>query len=233
VFLRVLEYLSGILFLTTDRVGSFDETLKSRIHISLHYPELSRKQSRKIWETNIARTRRIDAERTQARSAPAMLVDERDILAYADEHYATCASTPGGLGKWNGRQIRNAFQTATAIALYEAHKDNARRRRDDAASAPLPPHLRRKHFEEVARATLQFDGYIKETVGKTDEGAAYARGDRADHFQPLAYAAPATAYGPPPPGPSPGRTTSSTTSRSRPRRRRRWRRRRWAAGGRP
>lgn len=36
VFLRVLEYYSGILFLTTNRVGTIDEAFKSRIQISLY-----------------------------------------------------------------------------------------------------------------------------------------------------------------------------------------------------
>ena len=35
VFLRMLEYYKGLLFLTTNRVGSFDEAFKSRVHISL------------------------------------------------------------------------------------------------------------------------------------------------------------------------------------------------------
>ena len=35
VFLRILEYYKGLLFLTTNRVGSFDEAFKSRVHISL------------------------------------------------------------------------------------------------------------------------------------------------------------------------------------------------------
>lgn len=36
VFLRALEFYSGILFLTTNRVGTIDEAFKSRIHISLY-----------------------------------------------------------------------------------------------------------------------------------------------------------------------------------------------------
>lgn len=35
VFLRMLEYYKGILFLTTNRIGTFDEAFKSRIHLSL------------------------------------------------------------------------------------------------------------------------------------------------------------------------------------------------------
>lgn len=41
VFLRVLEYYAGILFLTTNRIGGFDEAFASRIHMSLHYPQLT------------------------------------------------------------------------------------------------------------------------------------------------------------------------------------------------
>lgn len=33
--MRALEYYSGILFLTTNRVGSIDEALRSRIHMSV------------------------------------------------------------------------------------------------------------------------------------------------------------------------------------------------------
>ena len=35
VFLRIMEYYKGLLFLTTNRVGTFDEAFKSRVHISL------------------------------------------------------------------------------------------------------------------------------------------------------------------------------------------------------
>ncbi|KAF9630334.1 phospholipase [Lasiodiplodia theobromae] len=41
VFLRKLEYYQGVLFLTTNRVGHIDEAIKSRIHLALHYPNLS------------------------------------------------------------------------------------------------------------------------------------------------------------------------------------------------
>jgi len=40
VFLRILEYYTGILFLTTNRVGTFDEAFRSRIHMWLYYPPL-------------------------------------------------------------------------------------------------------------------------------------------------------------------------------------------------
>ena len=40
VFLRMLEYCKGILFLTTNRVSDFDEAILSRIHLMLKYDAL-------------------------------------------------------------------------------------------------------------------------------------------------------------------------------------------------
>ncbi|KAH8602367.1 P-loop containing nucleoside triphosphate hydrolase protein [Bisporella sp. PMI_857] len=40
IFLRVLEYYDGILIITSNHVGTFDEAFKSRIQLALHYPKL-------------------------------------------------------------------------------------------------------------------------------------------------------------------------------------------------
>ena len=44
VFLRVLEYHEGILILTSNRFGTFDESFKSRIQLALHYEKLKFKK---------------------------------------------------------------------------------------------------------------------------------------------------------------------------------------------
>lgn len=49
VFLRALEYYDGILILTSNRVGTFDEAFKSRIQLALHYENLNVTQRRKVW----------------------------------------------------------------------------------------------------------------------------------------------------------------------------------------
>lgn len=49
VFLRVLEYFDGVLILTTNRVGRFDEAFKSRIQLALGYPNLDEEQREQIW----------------------------------------------------------------------------------------------------------------------------------------------------------------------------------------
>lgn len=51
IFLRLLEYFQGILFLTTNRVETFDEAFQSRIHIALRYNDLDRKAKSIIWKT--------------------------------------------------------------------------------------------------------------------------------------------------------------------------------------
>lgn len=68
VFLRVLEYHDGELrsivdttaelfdqlpktfIVTSNRVAAFDEALKSRIQIALHYERLSKLARKRVWE---------------------------------------------------------------------------------------------------------------------------------------------------------------------------------------
>jgi SpoVK/Ycf46/Vps4 family AAA+-type ATPase len=50
IFLRVLEYYEGLLFLTTNRVDNIDAAFQSRIHISMAYPELTASSRRHIWD---------------------------------------------------------------------------------------------------------------------------------------------------------------------------------------
>lgn len=50
VFLRLLEYQSGIIFLTTNRLGDFDEAFESRIHLQIPFSPLDAQKRRLIWE---------------------------------------------------------------------------------------------------------------------------------------------------------------------------------------
>ncbi|KAF2187037.1 P-loop containing nucleoside triphosphate hydrolase protein [Zopfia rhizophila CBS 207.26] len=60
VFLRALEYHEGVLILTSNRVGTFDEAFNSRIQLALHYPSLGPYQCLRIWETFINRLESFD-----------------------------------------------------------------------------------------------------------------------------------------------------------------------------
>jgi hypothetical protein len=50
----VLEYFEGTMFLTTNRLGSIDPAFKSRIHLSLAYPQFSTDSKIKLWEKLIS-----------------------------------------------------------------------------------------------------------------------------------------------------------------------------------
>jgi SpoVK/Ycf46/Vps4 family AAA+-type ATPase len=57
VFLRKLEYCTGILFLTTNRVSEFDEAILSRIHVLLKYENLNADARREVWKDFLERGR--------------------------------------------------------------------------------------------------------------------------------------------------------------------------------
>ncbi|KAJ4315435.1 hypothetical protein N0V94_005937, partial [Neodidymelliopsis sp. IMI 364377] len=50
-FLWAIEYYGGILFLTTNRVGTSDKAVWSRIHATLYYDTFTDEQRQKIWNT--------------------------------------------------------------------------------------------------------------------------------------------------------------------------------------
>lgn len=69
VFLRVLEYYEGILILTSNRVGTFDEAFKSRIQLSVHYAPLTKGQRHKIWKSFLDRLRKLEITQEQSVNA--------------------------------------------------------------------------------------------------------------------------------------------------------------------
>jgi hypothetical protein len=52
----MLEYQSGITFLTTNRITDFDKALFSRVHITLRFEPLLSSQRRFIWENMAKQT---------------------------------------------------------------------------------------------------------------------------------------------------------------------------------
>lgn len=60
IFLRLLEYFQGILFLTTNRVETFDDAFQSRIHVALRYGDLGQKAKRSIWKMFLDKVMALD-----------------------------------------------------------------------------------------------------------------------------------------------------------------------------
>lgn len=51
VFLRKLEYYQGVILLTTNQVRDFNNTIRSRIHLTLRYNSLGVNIRKGIWDT--------------------------------------------------------------------------------------------------------------------------------------------------------------------------------------
>lgn len=89
--------LVGILILTSNRVGTFDEAFKSRIQLSLHYRKLDVGQRRKIWDNFF------DRLETFGEPTDSSIRNHINTLAQIE---------------MNGRQIRNSITTARQLALF-------------------------------------------------------------------------------------------------------------------
>jgi adenylate kinase family enzyme len=99
VFLRLLEYYQGILFLTTNRVATFDEAFQSRIHMGIRYEELTQKARMEIWKHHIEKVVNMEGQESEP-------FKDEDIEELARKVL-------------NGRQIKNTVKTAQSIALSE------------------------------------------------------------------------------------------------------------------
>ncbi|KAI1274636.1 hypothetical protein F5Y07DRAFT_401118 [Xylaria sp. FL0933] len=167
VFLRSLEYYAGILFLTTNRVGSIDPAFKSRIHISLFYPRFDLEATIRLYSTYI---KRIRAEQERLQSAT-FRIKEKEILKFAKRHFRQ--GEKEGLGTWNGRQIRNAFQAAIALVEYDSRQ---------AKEGDPRPTLGEAQFTIVAESSREFDRYLISTLGAADSDIARREEWRFDRF---------------------------------------------------
>lgn len=100
VFLRQLEYYEGILILTTNRVGTFDEAFKSRIQLALRYEPLGRDQRKQIWQNFLQRLRALGEGDS---------IDFSEVTSHMDELAGY---------EMNGREIRNSITTGRQLAKY-------------------------------------------------------------------------------------------------------------------
>jgi hypothetical protein len=94
VMLRLLEYYTGILFLTTNRVQSLDPAFQSRVQCALRYDALDAPARARVWADLMSH-------------AP-------DLEVAADVDMDALA-----VHALNGRQIKNALQLGIALARHE------------------------------------------------------------------------------------------------------------------
>lgn len=96
-----MEYFQGILFLTTSRVGQFNEAFMSRIYVSIGYALLDDNATENIWG-NLFNNLREDYVRNRGLEI---------TYSYMAKKYVKTLSTDVKELKWKGREIRNGERT--------------------------------------------------------------------------------------------------------------------------
>lgn len=94
VFLRMLEYYEGLMFMTTNRIDNIDTAFQSRIHVSFEYPDLTVDSRKQIWTKFIE---------SAAESGFRADITDRSIAQLAEIER-------------NGRQVKNIVKTAQLLA---------------------------------------------------------------------------------------------------------------------
>lgn len=132
-------------------VGIIDEAFMSRIHVSMNYPRIDLETTLKIWENFL---QHFKAECT-ARGVE-VLIERRKILEFAETHYKEHAASKS---TWNGRQIRNAFQTAIALGKADSSQEGVGY-----------VELKVQFFDEFARINRVYDSHDPYTMRYIDSG---------------------------------------------------------------
>lgn len=99
--LRVLEYQSGIVILTTNREDSFDKAFHTRIHVTISFPPVTQKDREIIWRNQAG------AKRAGARTA-----------SLSDEEWLSLSEL-----ELDGRSIKNVFHVAGLWARSDGGED--------------------------------------------------------------------------------------------------------------
>lgn len=119
--------------------------------MSLYYPELDKEQTKQIFDLNLKLIRgRFKAQNRQ------LTFDDSAIISFAEQHFDNHENA-----RWNGRQIRNASQTALALAEFEALGESISLEVNNSSHVDLKQY----HFTKVQTAYLAFAKYQGEMFG--------------------------------------------------------------------
>ena len=137
VFLRHLEYFSGICFLTTNRIQVFDAAMKSRVHLALGYKEPDSTARSRIWVQSL-----------QTKNVRALEDEKGEQLAVEAAAQKLCQE------QLNGREISNAIHTAGTLARY-AEEELAMKHIEEVLGV-------RRDFEETLEKMRNYTSVAKE-----------------------------------------------------------------------
>lgn len=159
VILNCLDSFGGLLFLTSNKVGTLDESFRARMTLSLFVDHLDDTRRGVVWKTLLRQA--TEESNNQIRfSAAATKFLQTDQIHSVD---------------WNGHEIVSCFQTATSIAMLEA-KESPSFAEDTAVIVDVD------HFKEALNRTFAFRAYINSVEGVSDSMRAKTSRMRNDFF---------------------------------------------------
>lgn len=154
-----MEYFRGLLFLTTNRVGQIDDAFMSRIHVAIGYEKLTPIIRQQIWKGFFSKVAKERAGKIViGRNAQKYVLEDEEVQKI----------------QLNGRDIRNALQTAITLAEYETLE--GRSNSDNELVI-----VEEGHFRRVLQMNEKFNRYITSIRREDEAKRANQRGDRNDY----------------------------------------------------
>ena len=142
-------------------MGQIDDAFLSRVSIVLQYDHLSDDTRKKIWQGFFDKLQR-DAELPGGRKIKVDKYAQKFVLN--DPEFENL--------KWNGREIRNALQTAISLASYKALQVGK--------STDESVEVEEEHFQSVVSMSRKFKEYVRDITGKEEYERAKARLERTN-----------------------------------------------------
>ena len=133
-------------------------------------PDFNKKTTLKVWKTFIDQTLYV----LEVSGRSHVTINREEIMKFARKHWKD--SKEDERARWNGRQIRNAFHTAVAMAEFSARVQKDGKGYDERKDVEIT--VGRAEFEKIATTARQFDEYMYETMGTTYEDKAFKEGLR-------------------------------------------------------
>jgi len=117
VMLRLLEYYSGCLFLSSNRsADSIDPAIASRITVMLGYPELDKDGRAQVWKNLVELVPSQPVDPTTGTVSARIANNPRKASKYRVNFTASDYQTLAAGYQLNGRQIKNSIVLARALA---------------------------------------------------------------------------------------------------------------------
>ena len=117
VMLRLLEYYSGCLFLSSNRAaGSIDAAIASRITVMLGYPPLDKEGRAKVWKNLVGLVPVSPIDAATGEVPTRISKNPRKASRYRMDFTQADYDSLAAKYQLNGRQIKNSIVLARALA---------------------------------------------------------------------------------------------------------------------